>query len=180
MLSLFPYRWPVMRLRGIVTVSFGLLLLILPQVALTTLSLLIGIFLITDGLISLIATRNSEHNSYWRAAIIEGGASIIIGSILISRLDIFIGSISGLVAVWAMIRGSCELASASQIAEVLRIGWLLALTGFLSFGLGLLLALSVLVVSPLTITLSYFCLIIGILFLIFAYQLHKNYKLEVL
>lgn len=174
------YNWRTMVLRGIITVALGLLVLIQFSARLGSIGLPIACFLIIDGLFCMIAAHKNERNAHRYVVLMEGSAGIVIGLLLISRVEYFQASLSGLVACWAMIRGIAELVAASQITEQISAGWLLFFAGFITFATGLLLALSVLAVTPLAVTISYFGFVVGGLFLLFSYQLYKRDKNETL
>ncbi|HEX3758261.1 MAG TPA: DUF308 domain-containing protein [Kofleriaceae bacterium] len=137
------WRWWTVALRGVVTIAFGILALIVPTVAFTSLVILFGAYAIVDGVLALVlASRPVQPHG---ALIARGLVSIAAGI-----LALVWPGITGLVlliviAAWAIIAGLLEIGWAIQMRKQLEGEWLLALEGVLSIAFGVLLILSPLV-----------------------------------
>jgi len=141
MLSLYARTWWAVGLRGLVSVVFGVLALIWPQIAVEALVLLVSVYVLIDGIFILISALNGrkEHRRWW-VVLIEGIASIALGIIAIVWLGLTALTLVLLIAGWAIATGILEIAGAILLREELTGEWLLAISGVLSLILGVLLA----------------------------------------
>lgn len=133
------YWWTTL-FRGIAWIAFGLIVLALPGVSLVALTLLVGAFLLVDGVTRIISGvgghRTSEH---WWVLLLTGAAGVVVG--LLTFVDPAMTALALLLylAVWAIATGLLEIVVAIQVRhEITGEGWLV-LSGLLSIAFGILL-----------------------------------------
>ena len=133
------YWWTTL-FRGIVWILFGLIVFAQPALTLVTLTLLVGAFLIVDGLARIVSGigghRTSEH---WWVLLLTGAAGLAVG--ILTFVDPAMTALALLLylAVWAIATGLLEIAIAIQVRrEITGEGWLV-LSGLLSVAFGVLL-----------------------------------------
>lgn len=134
--------WWVLLVRGIVAVIFGIVALVWTEITLEVLILLVGAYLLVDGIFSLLsAFGDRQRNERWWVLLIEGLAGIIAG------IAVFVWpALSGLVllyliAAWAIVTGIFELIAAIQLRREIEGEWALIVSGILSLIFGILLAI---------------------------------------
>lgn len=137
------WRWWTLALRGVVAIAFGILALIVPTVAFTSLVILFGAYAIVDGALALVLA--SRHVQPRGALIAHGLVSIAAGVITLGWPRITGLVLLIVIAVWAIVAGLLEIGWAVQMRKRLEGEWLLALEGVLSIVFGVLLILSPLV-----------------------------------
>jgi uncharacterized membrane protein HdeD (DUF308 family) len=137
--SILSRYWWTTLLRGVAWIVFGVIVLALPGVSLVALTLLVGAFLLVDGVTRVISGvgghRTSEH---WWVLLLTGAAGIVVG--VLTFVDPAMTALALLLylAVWAIATGLLEIAVAIQVRrEVTGEGWLV-LSGLLSVAFGLL------------------------------------------
>jgi uncharacterized membrane protein HdeD (DUF308 family) len=142
MLTLLARNWWTLALRGIVAVVFGLAALAWPGITLTILVILLGAYLLVDGVFALIAAFKDrrEHRQWW-VVLLEAAASIAAGALTLAWPGLTELALLYLVAAWAVITGIFEIVAAIRLREEIKGEWLLALSGILSVLFGLILAI---------------------------------------
>jgi uncharacterized membrane protein HdeD (DUF308 family) len=160
-------------LRGLLSIVFGLLALIWPEIAVEALVLLFGAYVLVDGvfaIISAIAGRQ-EHRQWW-LVLVEGIAGIAFGVITIGWPSITALVLLLLIAGWAIVTGILEIVAAILLRKELRGEWLLILGGILSVALGVLLAIQpragVIVLAWL---IGVYAILFGVLLIVLAFRL---------
>lgn len=139
--SSFARNWWAVALRGILTILFGVVLLIWPSLSLVILVALFGIFAFLAGILALVAAfRGRQAHEGWAIFLaLEGLAGIATGVIAFIWPRITAIALLYLIAIWAIIRGVFELIAAVQLRREIDNEWLLGLAGLLSVGFGILL-----------------------------------------
>jgi uncharacterized membrane protein HdeD (DUF308 family) len=141
--NVLSHYWWMLALRGLVAIAFGVLLVfMLPGMTLLTLVFLFGAFAIFNGVLALIHAFSAP-KGYPRfgALIFTGIISIAAGVVAFVWPGITALSLVLLIAVWAIVNGLCEIATAVRLRRVIRHEWLLALAGVLSVLLGIVMLL---------------------------------------
>ncbi|NLH00173.1 MAG: HdeD family acid-resistance protein [Chloroflexi bacterium] len=132
--------WWAIALRGVIAIIFGLLALIWPGLALLTLVLMFGAYVLVDGILSAIAGISAiGTDRRWWAMMLVGAAGIIAGI-----LTLFNPRITGIVlltfiAAWAIVTGIFEIVAAIQLRRVITNEWAMGLSGALLIVFGVLL-----------------------------------------
>jgi uncharacterized membrane protein HdeD (DUF308 family) len=135
-------NWWLIVLRGLFAVLFGLAALTWPNLTLVVLVFLLGIYLLTDGLLAVITglTRHTGSRPWW-LLLVEGLMSIVAGVLALLSPGLTVITLLYLIAAWAIITGMVEIVSAIRLrAEIENEGWL-ALSGVLSVVLGVVLVI---------------------------------------
>jgi uncharacterized membrane protein HdeD (DUF308 family) len=142
MLVVLANNWWTILLRGIVAILFGVLIILWPEISISILVFLFGIFAIADGLFSIISElrRYGEHARWW-VLVFEGLAGVGIGVVAILWPEITAIIVLYLVASWGLVTGFLEIIAAIRLRNELEGEWILILTGLLSIAIGILLFL---------------------------------------
>lgn len=136
-------NWSWFLLRGILSILIGIAALMFPTSALIAFALLVGAWIGADGVLSLVAgirgARAKEDR--WGMLILRGllgiGVAVLVAlSPGIAALAYAIVTLS-IIAFWAILTGGFEIAAAIRLRKAIEGEWLLALSGILSFALGI-------------------------------------------
>lgn len=138
MLPVYADTWWAMVLRGIAAIAFGVLAFIWPQITLTALIFLWGVYALVDGAFSIAAGIRS-HGEYkrWWLLLVEGILSIAAGVVAFVMPGITALVLLILIAAWAIVTGVFEIAAAIQLRKEIKGEWLLALAGVASVLFGI-------------------------------------------
>lgn len=140
--SVLARNWGMIALRGVVAILFGVIAILNPAAGLAVLILLFGALAFADGVLAIVAAiaiRNGEQR--WLALLVSGILAIVVGLIAFTRPALTTVVLVYLVAAWAIVAGVGEIAAAIRLRRVITDEWLLLLTGVLSVGFGIGLAL---------------------------------------
>jgi uncharacterized membrane protein HdeD (DUF308 family) len=133
-------------LRGLVTIAFGLLLILRPAISLELLVLLFGAFALVEGALALTAAGLATRGETGRGvAFVAGASGVGFGIITFLWPGVTQVALLILIALRALVIGVAELALAAEIARQLSVrsavSWLFASAGLLSLAFGALLLL---------------------------------------
>lgn len=174
-LSVLHTNWWVLALRGLVAVLFGLLTFLLPGLTLLVLVTWFGIYCLVNGLLTLLtAFRRSRTQPRWWALALEGGASLLAGIATLGWPGITWVVLLALAALWAIVTGGLQVATAFRLRKQLTGEWTLIVSGLLSILFGVLLWL-----APLTGTLvlswwlGAYAFAFGIMLSVLAFRLRR-------
>jgi uncharacterized membrane protein HdeD (DUF308 family) len=132
-------RWWAPVLRGMAAIVFGILTLVSPLAGLAALVTLFGAYALVDGILSFVAAASDGRR--WGWFLLEGVVGVATALLAFFWPGITVTALVFLVAIWAVSTGATEIASAIRLRKIIKDEWLLALSGVLSIGLGLALAL---------------------------------------
>ena len=168
--------WWAFMARGIFAGVLGLIALIWPTASLTLLIRLVGVYLLVEGVVSLLgAWRASEKGlGLWRAL-----ASVVIGLVLLIWPEPFIRILLMIFGAWALYTGITQILEARRLDPQVTDRGLLTTIGILVAVIGLVLLLwpqSGLVTIAWVIALA--ALLVAGLFIFLALRL-KNLKARV-
>jgi uncharacterized membrane protein HdeD (DUF308 family) len=129
-------RWWALVIRGVLSVLFGVAVLVLADVSLLVLWVIVGAWLVADGLLALALALTHAHR---RFQVLDGVVGVAIG-----LLAILHPSVSGLtllliVAVWAIIRGVLQMLLAMDLGSRRCGAWNFGAIGAVSLAFGALL-----------------------------------------
>lgn len=178
MLKIIQKNWWVFGLRGLLSIIFGTLALVWPEITLLALVTLFGVFVFVDGVLDLIAGfASAESNQRWWVLILEGLVEIAVALIIFFWTDITAVVLLYFIAAWAVFSGLMEIIAAVQLRRMIENEWSMILGGILSIVLGVLLFIfpEAGAVS-LTWLIGIFAIVFGVLFVILAFQLRKNWR----
>jgi uncharacterized membrane protein HdeD (DUF308 family) len=133
------YWWAIV-LRGVVALVLGLMAFVWPGLTLAALVLLFGAYALCDGVAAIILgiTEYGNRDRWW-ATLVGGVVSIAAGLITLFRPGVTAMVLLFVIAAWAIVRGVFDIMAAIRLRHVIDGEWLLALSGGLSIGFGLLL-----------------------------------------
>jgi uncharacterized membrane protein HdeD (DUF308 family) len=135
-------HWWALVLRGLAGIFFGLVTFFAPGISLAALVILFGAYAFADGVFSLVAAaRRHGTSDHWWALLLEGISGVAAGILTLVWPGITAIALLYLIAAWAIVTGALEIAAAIRLRKVIDHEWLLALSGTLSVGLGVLLFL---------------------------------------
>ncbi len=134
-------HWWSIVMRGVAAVIFGLAACVWPTLTGLTLVLVFGAYAVVDGALAVVAgiTRRGRARRRW-ALLAEGGLGIAVGLAAFAWPALTALSVIYLIAGWAIATGAVEIAAAIQLRREIDDEWLLALGGFVSLIVGVLLA----------------------------------------
>ena len=128
--------------RGIVTIGFGLLLMLWPGLSLTVFVLIFGAFAILDGGLMLTAAAAAPRGESGRSlALIVGALAIVAGLFTFMWPGLTELMLLVLIAVRALVLGGAEIATSVYIWRhgARSAAWLLGALAAISIGFGLVL-----------------------------------------
>jgi uncharacterized membrane protein HdeD (DUF308 family) len=166
-------HWWALALRGAIAILFGLAALLRPGIALQALILLFGAYALVDGVFAIVGVFGGTRGGTPRWLLfVEGIAGILAGLIAFVLPGLTAVLLLYLIAVWAIITGIFEIATAIRLRKEIRGEWSLIAGGAFSVLFGVILA----VVGPVAGLLSLIWLIgiyalaFGILLLVAAFR----------
>jgi uncharacterized membrane protein HdeD (DUF308 family) len=176
MLQLLVKNWWILLMKGVLLILVGILAFVYPGATISVLVTWFSIFLIADGIISLIGVAmnwKTEEDKWLLLA--EGVISILFGFLVFRAPENFAAFVGFLIAFWAVFIGIARIAMAIQLRkEIKGEGWLI-LSGMLSIFFGVLVfaqpGLGVTTVLWMT---AIFAVLIGILLIFLSFKLKST------
>ncbi len=166
-------HWWAVALRGALAILFGLAALLRPGIALQALILLFGAYALVDGVFAIVGVFGGTRAGTPRWLLfVEGVAGILAGLIAFVLPGLTAVLLLYLIAVWAIVTGIFEIATAIRLRKEIRGEWALIVGGAFSVLFGVILA----VVGPVAGLLSLIWLIgiyalaFGVMLLITAFR----------
>jgi len=165
--------WWHFAVRGVLTIVFGIVALIWPNVTSLALVLLFGAFVLTDGIFTVatgIASR--KYFKRWWALLLEGLTGIVIAAITFIWPNITGLAMMYFIASWAVLTGIFEIAAAIEFRNLIPGEWTTVLMGILSIIFGIMLF-----VSPgagalsIVWAIGFYAIFFGIMEIVFAFRL---------
>lgn len=178
--------WKLLALRGAVAALFGVFALVRPATTATAVVVLIGAFVLVDGVLGTIgAFRTSGRQGQTTLGIAEGVLGLVVGLIAVIAPDAALRFLSVLIGLWALLTGALEIAAAigsrpvdmsgaGSVDARGRVNWLLGTAGALSLILG-----GILVFSPgagvvlITVLIGVYALGFGIALIALALRIRR-------
>jgi len=105
-------------IRGVVAIAFGILILVNPNVSLTTLVLIIGAFAAVDGVISLGAAFLPMPTAARLLFVLNGIAGLVVAAITVAQPNITELALVYLIGIWAIVVGFVQFLMAFTSAPV--------------------------------------------------------------
>lgn len=132
-------RWWLLLLRGLVAIVFGIMALAWPGPTAAALVMLLGAYLLVDGIFSIVdCVRHwGQLQDRW-LWLLEAVLSLAAGAVALFLPGLTALALLMLIAVWAMVVGVLRIALAVRLRKFIRGEWWLALGGVLSVVFGLL------------------------------------------
>ena len=167
-------NWWVVLLRGLASIVVGILTFIAPGISLAALVLLYGAYAFVDGVLSIVTAIRRRGADHWVLLLLYGVAGIAAGVVTLLWPGITALVLLYVIAGWALVTGSIEIAAAIRLRKVISDEWLLVLSGFLSVAFGVLL-----MVFPgpgalaLVLWIGAYAFVAGVILVALAFRLHS-------
>jgi len=137
------HNWKWFMLRGVIALALGIGAIAFPLSAVFAFTMLFAAYCFIDGIASLVAgvrgAREPGHR--WGALIFSGIIGILIGVLFLVMPLVATVAYSFVVllmlAVWAILTGTLEIAAAVRLRKEVEGEWLLGLSGAISVLLGI-------------------------------------------
>ncbi len=135
-------NWWMIVLRGVLAILFGLTAFLWPGLTWLSLVPVFGVYALIDGVIAVVTgiTRIKDTPRWW-VFLLEGLVSIAAGVVAMLQPGLTSFVLLAMIAAWAILTGILEIAAAIRLRREINNEWFLSLSGILSIGLGVLLAL---------------------------------------
>ncbi len=132
-------NWWKLLVRGLVSISFGVLLWLLPGISLALLVLFFGAFVLVDGILGIwMAISGRKEYENWWELLLWGLVDIGIGILTFISPGATAVALVIFIAVWAIATGVLQIVVAIRLRREIEGEWLLILGGLLSVVLGIL------------------------------------------
>ena len=139
--ALLARNWWAVLLRGIATLLFGAAAVFLPGVTLASLVLVFAIYMLADGVLTIIAAvRAAARHERWGLLILEGLADLVAGAVALVLPAAALITFVVLAAGWAIVTGVLMLIAGVRLGREHGRTWLIV-GGIGSVAWGVLLAL---------------------------------------
>lgn len=143
MLQSLSRHWWILVLRGLVSILFAVFAFINPKAAFETLVLVLGIFLLADGLLALYLGINMRgRDRDWWVVMLEGLLGVGLGILTFVNPSLTASGVVLFVALWCLVTGIFEIGTAIRLREEIDNEWLLGIAGALSVALGILMLIN--------------------------------------
>jgi uncharacterized membrane protein HdeD (DUF308 family) len=131
--------WGWIVLRGVLAVLFGLFAIARPDLTLTALVIMWGVWAITDGVFAVVAGwRIRDGGRPLWSLFVVGGLGIVAGVLTFKWPGLTAMALLMVIAIWAVGVGIFQFVTAIRLRKVLEGEWALALSGLLSVAFGVL------------------------------------------
>ena len=176
-------QWVI--LRGIFSLLFGFIALSWPGATLVAITLLFGMYALTDGLFAIgTGIQLERRHEPFGMAILEGVIGIGAGVLTLFWPKITLIALSILTGVWALSTGCLEVLAAFEFSRITMTNgskatrWILGLMGFFSIALGMAIFIwPVLGTITLISLIAGYALCFGALSTAFGFYLRKSEKI---
>jgi uncharacterized membrane protein HdeD (DUF308 family) len=135
-------RWGWVILRGVVAILFGLFAFARPGAMSLGLLMLFAAYAFVGGVATIItAARRERAGSSWGMLLLDGILGIAVAIVAVLWPATAVVAFVWVLAVWAVVTGALEVASAISLRKVIEHEWALGLAGAVTVALGVLLFL---------------------------------------
>lgn len=133
-------RWWMLIARGAIAIFFGILAMAIPKSSLLLLLFLWGAYAVFDGVLCvLLASQRSIAGRPWGWLLFEGTIGLGAGILTLMSPGMTALVLLALIALRAAFNGVAEIAEAIRLRHAIHDEWLLATSGVLSVGFGIVL-----------------------------------------
>jgi uncharacterized membrane protein HdeD (DUF308 family) len=163
--------WWLVVLRGLAGMIFGLFALLSPGVTVLSLLLILGAYLMVDGIFGLVsAVMAGQRQERWGLLVAESVLNLLIGFLVIMAPDIGLTVFMLVLAAWAIVTGGLMIGTAMNHKRDGQ-GWLIG-GGLVSVLFGIALALApILGAMVLTWWLGLYAVVFGVALMVFGFRL---------
>lgn len=174
---LIAHNWWSLALRGLLGILVGIFTFVWPGITLESLVLVFGFYAFLDGVFNLAgAWRHSRTHERWGALLFEGIIGIGAGIVTFAWPAITAFTLVIMIAVWAIVTGTFEIAAAFRLRKHISGEWLLGLLGVISIAFGVLVIAAPLAGAlVLALWFGAYAFVFGVLLIALAFRLrHWN------
>jgi uncharacterized membrane protein HdeD (DUF308 family) len=172
-------RWWVLLLRGLCAILLGILTFAMPGITLLALVWLFAIFIIADGVASVVlGFRGEADGTVWWTMVFLGALAILAGLVAsvmaVTQPVMTIVTVVMVIGISAIVRGAFEIIAAIRLRKLIEDEWLLGLSGLLSVMFGILI-----IARPgagavaVGILIGAFMITLGLLAVVLSFRLRK-------
>jgi uncharacterized membrane protein HdeD (DUF308 family) len=175
MIEALKRNWWVLVIRGICGIAFGVIAFAYPGLALATLVILFGAWVLVDGVFRIVgATAGRASDPDWGFHLIIGLLGVVVGFLTFSAPGLTALILVIYIGAWALMIGAVEIALAIKLRRELKGEWLLVLMGLASiiFAVVILWNPGPGALALLWLIASY-AIVLGILAIIFGFRLRS-------
>jgi len=161
MLIMLSRKWWALVLRGSLAILLGVLAFVWPDHTVRALFILIGLFLVLDGIISTVSSLSHRSRvGAWWIFFVEGVIGLLVGLFALIRPETAAMVLVFIIGLWALVTGILEIIAGLRLSATAAGEWLLTAGGVLSviFGLILIIFPSTAVIALLWLVAVYFIL----------------------
>ena len=166
-------HWWVPVIRGIAAVVFGVIAFTHPVMAIATLVLFFGAWVLIDGIFRIFgAIKHRGSDSDWAWQLVIGLIGIIVGLLTFHAPQVTALALVIYIAAWALMIGASEIVMAVKLRHEIKGEWLLILMGLASIVFAVLLLWNPVAGAAAVIWLiAWYAVVLGILAIFFGFRL---------
>lgn len=166
-------KWWTLALQGLAALLFGIMTLSWPGLTLEVLIIFFGAFALIDGLFALVAVFTHDGQGHRGMLILQGVSGVIVGIIAFAYPGVTMEVLLLLIIAWTLITGVFKITGAFQQSAGAEGKWLLALSGFLSVAIAVMLFSLPEIVALVVISwlIAFYAIIAGITLLALGFML---------
>lgn len=160
-------------IRGIAAIVFGVIAFTHPVMAIATLVLFFGAWVLIDGIFRIFgAIKHRGSDSDWAWQLVIGLIGIIVGLLTFHAPQVTALALVIYIAAWALMIGASEIVMAVKLRHEIRGEWLLILMGLASIVFAVLLLWNPVAGAAAVIWLiAWYAVVLGILAIFFGFRL---------
>ena len=181
MIETLKRHWWVPVIRGIAAIVFGVIAFTHPVMAIATLVLFFGAWVLIDGIFRILAAiRHRGSDPDWAWQLVIGIIGIIVGLLTFHAPQVTALALVIYIAAWALMIGASEIAMAVKLRHEIKGEWLLILMGLASIVFAVLLLWNPVAGAAAVIWLiAWYAVVLGILAIFFGFRLRSLRALPV-
>lgn len=166
-------HWWVPVIRGIAAIAFGIIAFTHPVMAIATLVLFFGAWVLIDGIFRIFgAIKHRGSDSDWAWQLVIGLIGIIVGLLTFHAPQVTALALVIYIAAWALMIGASEIVMAVKLRHEIKGEWLLILMGLASIVFAVLLLWNpVAGAGALIWLIAWYAVVLGILAIFFGFRL---------
>ncbi len=172
MIETLKRHWWVPVIRGIAAILFGIIAFTHPVMAIATLVLFFGVWVLIDGIFRIVGAIGHRSNPDWGWQLVIGILGIIVGLLTFHAPQITALALVIYIAAWALMIGASEIVLAVKLRHEIKGEWFLILMGLASIVFAILLLWNpVAGAAALIWLIAWYAVVLGILEIIFGFRL---------
>ena len=173
-------NWGLMLLSGLLTLAFGIAILVWPAATVLVLLVFFGILALLYGLIHIVgAVAAARKQDSWVLELLLGLLEIVVGIIVLARPGVGLGTLLVLIIIWLLAYGFMELFAAFEVQA--STGWkiFLGISGLASVVVGFIFAFNPeFGIWTVILLVGIYSIFVGVLRVIFSFMIRSWFKQE--